>query len=80
MNKKDFSSNFGYFLKALLIAFIPIMIIMVVLTPYVSEVALWLITFGLIGVALLVAYILKLKVFDKRVKEKKEKKFDPFAD
>ena len=80
MNKKDFSSNFSYFLKAILIAFIPIMIVMVILTPYVSSLALWLITFALIALTLLIAFILKIKVFDKKAEEKKKKKFDPFAD
>lgn len=80
MNKKDFSSNFSYFLKAILIAFIPIMIVMVVLTPYVSSLALWLITFALIALTLLIAFILKIKVFDKKAEEKKKKKFDPFSD
>ena len=81
MNKKDFSSNFGYFFKAILIAFIPIMVISFILTPYVSKLVLWLITFALIMVTLIIAYILKIKVFNKEKEEKKKNnKFDPFAD
>ncbi len=80
MNKRDFSSNFNYFLKAILIAFIPIMVIVVVLTPYVSNLVLWLITFALIVLTLFVSYVLKIKVFDKKKEEKKKTKFDPFSD
>ncbi|MBQ8748875.1 MAG: hypothetical protein IJZ29_00180 [Clostridia bacterium] len=82
MNKKDFNTNFSYFFKAILIAFIPIMVIMIVLTPYVSELVLWLITLVLVGATLLIAYVIRLKKKDEiEEKEKKKKdKFDPYAD
>ena len=56
------------------------MVIVVVLTPYVSNLVLWLITFALIVLTLIISYVLKIKVFDKKKEEKKKTKFDPFSD
>ena len=84
MNKRDFNKNLNYFFKAFLIAFIPIMVIIVLAEKFIqNQLVVWLVTFILVGLALLIAYILKLKKDAKDesdAKSGKKDKFDPYAD
>lgn len=81
MNKKDFNTNFKYFFKALLIAFIPLMVIMYFVQMYVkSDVLNWVITFIMVALTLLIAFWYQTKKQNLEEENKKDKKFDPYSD
>lgn len=81
MNKRDFNLNFKYFFKALLIAFIPVMAIIVLAEKYIkNEGVVWLISFVALCVAFLIAFIVKLKKDEKENENPEKKKFDPYSD
>lgn len=83
MNKRDFNTNFKYFFKVILIAFIPLMVVMYFIQMYVKNNLInWLLTIVLVGAVLFIAMIYQNKKQKKEQEDKQngKKKFDPYSD
>ena len=77
-NNKDYLK---FMLKVLLISVIPMMAVVVLLTPYLSDLALWFVAGGIVLLAYAIGYALfKRKKTQNKDETDKKAKFDPYSD